>query len=356
MIGAVHSRPLRFLLLMMLSWVGLRVASEQLPRIGPSPAPLAAASPVLAAWTPQTGKRSTPSGRATIVALFPPALIPVPPPSPSLPAPARRPDIANRPDASIDLLQFIHFSVGFANRRYGTSSIDVAAFPATASPPPSLSSLPAQDRWRASSWVLWRDGSTVPSDAAAVGRLGGSQAGIRVEYLLSDRGSARMTAYGRLTSALQRPAAPEAAAGVAFQPVHTIPVTIAAERRIALGAGARNATAIMAVGGFGPMPVAKGLEAEAYAQAGVVGLRRTDLFMDGKMSLLAPVRGAPVRVGAALSGGAQPGVSRLDASPELQLRLPLPNANARMSLEWRQRIAGDARPASGLALTLGADF
>ncbi len=165
-----------------------------------------------------------------------------------------------------------------------------------------------------------------------------------------------MTAYGRLTSALQRPAAPEAAAGVAFQPVHTIPVTIAAERRIALGAGARNATAIMAVGGFGPMPVAKGLEAEAYAQAGVVGLRRTDLFIDGKMSLLAPVRGAPVRVGAALSGGAQPGVSRLDASPELQLRLPLPNANARMSLEWRQRIAGDARPASGLALTLGADF
>ncbi|WP_231736602.1 hypothetical protein [Sphingobium sp. CCH11-B1] len=121
MIGAVHSRPLRFLLLMMLSWVGLRVASEQLPRIGPSPAPLAAASPVLAAWTPQTGKRSTPSGRATIVALFPPALIPVPPPSPSLPAPARRPDIANRPDASIDLLQFIHFSVGFANRRYGTT-------------------------------------------------------------------------------------------------------------------------------------------------------------------------------------------------------------------------------------------
>lgn len=352
MTGAVRSRPLRFLLLLMLGWIGMRVASEQLLDVRPSPAPLAAAS-FLQTGVPQQATYALAPASGTLAPRDLTLSSQAPPNLPALPSVAVGKE---QPDSSIDLLQFIHFSVGFANRRYGMGSIDIAAYPATASPPPSLSSAPAPDRWRASSWVLWRDGSGQPPDTASIGRLGGSQAGVRVEYLLSDRGPARLTAYGRLTSALQRPAAPEAAAGVAFQPVRAIPVTLAAERRVALGAGARNANAVMAVGGFGPLPVAKGLEAEGYAQAGVVGFRRADLFVDGKVSLLSPVEGAPVRVGAALSGGAQPGVSRLDASPELQLRLPLPNASARLSLEWRQRIAGNARPASGLALTLGADF
>jgi hypothetical protein len=61
-------------------------------------------------------------------------------------------------------------------------------------------------------------------------------------------------------------------------------------------------------------------------------------------------------VGAALSGGAQPGISRLDIGPEIQVRLPLPQGGARLSVEWRERVAGDALPGSGLAITLGADF
>jgi hypothetical protein len=61
-------------------------------------------------------------------------------------------------------------------------------------------------------------------------------------------------------------------------------------------------------------------------------------------------------LGVALSGGAQPGVSRLDIGPQLQIRLPLPQGGARLSVEWRERIAGDAKPGSGLAITLAADF
>ncbi len=98
------------------------------------------------------------------------------------------------------------------------------------------------------------------------------------------------------------------------------------------------------------------MEAEAYAQGGVVGFRARDLFADGKFSLLIPIAKSPLKLGASISGGAQPSVERLDIGPEIQLRLPLPRLATRLSLEWRSRVAGHAAPPSGLAVTLGADF
>src|SRR3546814_12397998 len=55
-------------------------------------------------------------------------------------------------------------------------------------------------------------------------------------------------------------------------------------------------------------------------------------------------------VGIALSGGAQPSLSRLDIGPQISARLPIGKGHARLALEWRQRIAGRARPPSGLAV------
>jgi hypothetical protein len=263
---------------------------------------------------------------------------------------------------AIDMMDFIRFSVGFSNRHFASDGNDLAGFQPSAAPsplflpPPSPARRAAPDRWRASGWMLWRQGSSLARDTAGVGRLGGSQVGARIDYDLTPARSLRAAPYTRLTSALQRPAAPEAAVGLSIQPRRAIPVSIAVERRIALGDGARNANAALAVGGFGPKPVAIGLEAEGYAQAGVVGFRRGDLFIDGKTSLMRPLSATPLRAGASLSGGAQPGASRLDIGPEVQLRLPLPHIPARLSIEWRHRIAGHARPGSGLAVTLGADF
>lgn len=213
-----------------------------------------------------------------------------------------------------------------------------------------------RDRWRGSGWLFWRDGSVSRANIVTAGRLGGSQAGLRLDYDLTPASSGRAAAYGRVTAALNHPASPEGALGLAWQPSRAFPVSIAAERRIALGKGARDANALLAVGGFGPTPVVPGLDAEAYAQAGVVGFHRRDLFADGKFSLLSPIARSPLRLGASLSGGAQPGVERLDIGPEVQLRLPLPQVAARLSIEWRERIAGQASPPSGLAVTLGTDF
>jgi hypothetical protein len=42
--------------------------------------------------------------------------------------------------------------------------------------------------------------------------------------------------------------------------------------------------------------------------------------------------------------------------PHAELRLRLGTANASLSADWRFRVAGNARPGSGPALTLATDF
>ena len=52
-------------------------------------------------------------------------------------------------------------------------------------------------------------------------------------------------------------------------------------------------------------------------------------------------------------GGYQPGLYRVDAGPRISMRV---RDNISVHLDWRQRLAGDAAPGSGPALTLAADF
>jgi len=86
----------------------------------------------------------------------------------------------------------------------------------------------------------------------------------------------------------------------------------------------------------------------------MVGLRSRDLFVDGAARLSRRI--GAVEVGGGAWGAAQPGASRLDAGPSLSWRLPVRDANLRLQADWRFRIAGDAAPRSGPALTLAADF
>jgi hypothetical protein len=52
-------------------------------------------------------------------------------------------------------------------------------------------------------------------------------------------------------------------------------------------------------------------------------------------------------------GGAQPGLYRIDAGPRVTMRV---RDNLRVHLDWRQRLAGNAEPGSGPAITLAGDF
>jgi hypothetical protein len=52
-------------------------------------------------------------------------------------------------------------------------------------------------------------------------------------------------------------------------------------------------------------------------------------------------------------GGAQPGVYRVDAGPRVTMKV---RNNIRVHFDWRQRLAGNAQPGSGPAVTLASDF
>ena len=224
------------------------------------------------------------------------------------------------------------------------------------SPPPRGPSEP-EERWSGSAWLFWRQHSGTQSLGGA-GQLGGAQAGLRIERALGGGRSLPFSAYARVTAALSRPAAPEAAVGIAVRPRSgRVPVTLGIERRIALSGEARNAFALLAVSGLAPTHLTRNLIAEGYVQAGAVGLSRTDPFVDGRFSLTTAVdRREETRIGFSLSGGAQPAVSRLDAGPVFETRLPVGTVRPRLVVEWRQRVAGSARPDSGLSVTLASDF
>lgn len=214
----------------------------------------------------------------------------------------------------------------------------------------------AAGRWSLSTWVFWRHAGAGNS-LATVGQLGGSQAGARLAFQILPGAPERLALYARMTSAMTPPHAPEAALGFSVQPSAKVPVRVAVERRIALDHDARNAMAVMAVGGFGPAAVTNGFTLEGYGQAGIVGVHSRDAFADGKLSLQHPLPVTlPITVGISISGGAQPHVARLDIGPQVEARFRIGLQGARLSAEWRQRVAGDARPGSGPAVTLAADF
>lgn len=175
-------------------------------------------------------------------------------------------------------------------------------------------------------------------------------------HRINDDGARPLSLSIRAYAPLERGGA-EAALGVEWKPVAEAPVRLLAERRQALDDQGRSAFSLMALGGGSIAPAGERLRIDAYGQAGMVGLRTRDLFADG--SLVATAAMDPdsrLELGAGLWGAAQPRVARLDAGPRLRLRLPLHGVAASLAADWRFRIAGEASPRSGPALTLSTDF
>lgn len=227
--------------------------------------------------------------------------------------------------------------------------------------------LPTSDtaRWSGSAWAFWRP-ATGATGTAGGGQLsptlGGSQAGLRIDWRPFANAPRDLALYGRLSSALARPAAAEAAVGIGLKPIDTVPVRIAVEQRLAASPGGRTAAAAYVAGGGANRIAAVGIDAEAYVQAGVVGLTRRDAFVDGALSATRDVAqlstDSRVSVGAALSGGAQPGAARVDIAPLARIRFTPDGSGThfRLQAEWRTRVAGTAQPKSGLAITFSTDF
>lgn len=205
---------------------------------------------------------------------------------------------------------------------------------------PSTSKGP--DRWSASGWLVARGGSG--TGTAPGGQLSGSQAGIRIAYLLAPR--QRISAFARVTAPLAGKGS-ETALGIEWQPWQA-PIRLAIEQRVSLDGGSGGIGAGVTAGLYRET---HGLRLEGYSQAGAIARSRIEPYADGAIRVTRPI--APsVALGAGAWGGAQRDAQRLDIGPSASLAI----GKLHVSLDWRQRIAGRARPGSGLAVTLGGDF
>lgn len=216
-----------------------------------------------------------------------------------------------------------------------------------------MQSIPARaprlDRVQVTAWAMLRSqqmGVAGTPSLASGGTLGASQAGSRLAYNFTRQISATL----RTTSQVGRRGG-EVAAGIRIQPARAIPLWFTAERRQRLGSsgGGRNAFALFFESGVYNRPMPWRLALDAYLQGGIVG---RDGFVDGGMTLTRPLM-KRVSAGFGVWGGAQPGVARLDIGPRLSLKV---RDNVKVHLDWRQRVAGNAQPGSGAAVTLAGDF
>jgi hypothetical protein len=208
------------------------------------------------------------------------------------------------------------------------------------------------DRVQLTAWALLRGRQGAPlgtPSLASGGTLGGSQAGSRLSYNFTRQ----IAATFRTTTDIGRRGG-EFAAGVRVQPVSGVPVWLTAERRQRLGryGGGRNAFALFIEGGVYQRPMPWRFSLDAYLQGGVVGLHHRDKFIDGGLTLTRPLF-KQFSGGFGVWGAAQPGVYRLDAGPRVTMKV---RNNIRVHLDWRQKLAGNAQPGSGPAVTLAGDF
>lgn len=205
------------------------------------------------------------------------------------------------------------------------------------------------DRWQMSSWALLR-GPPVPGALASGGELGGSQAGARILYNFTRSLAASL----RMTSPVGGSRGAEIAAGVRWIPVRSLPLAITAERRQSISphGGGRSDFALFAEGGVYRRRLPLGFRLDGYAQAGIVGVKRHDVFADGQLAVTRPLFGR-ISAGMGVWGGYQPGLYRVDAGPRVSVKV---RDNIYADVDWRQRLAGAAQPGSGPALTVGADF
>jgi hypothetical protein len=371
------SAPVRFLALLVVGWAGVRaatlgyvpgitvgyakpfdpqptefsaVARSEAPAFSPGEEAYAYgwAEPVpIAAPQPQPPPRTLPLWYAPypypLPYMLPAAAAPMAiPPRPEWQLPSSRADGPEfyTPIEPIDDWELSEIaSAGFPERQGSQVPQVLAQSPAK----------PRLDRLQMTSWALLR-GAPSPGALVAGGTLGGSQAGARLTYAFNRWVAASL----RTTSPVGGSRGAEVAGGLRFTPFRSIPIAITAERRQAISphGGGRSDFALFAEGGLYRQPMPLNFSLDAYVQAGVVGVRTRDYFADGAFAFSRPVFGR-FSAGFGVWGGVQPGLYRVDAGPRISFRV---RDNIHAHLDWRQRLVGNAEPASGPALTLAADF
>ena len=375
--NAQRGRPLVTLLLLMVAWIGARAVFWEMPFIeerglGETLAPLLAQSD--AADAQMANKPSSPERRWTMSGGIegdhshtgqanPPELAQSPEALAIWPRSSERPEPAPLPqkDPQVAASHQLMWMAALAHMPVPdvlSKRMVTAAGPDRVRP----SRRAAEGRWSLDAWTLWRQGSG--GALVSQGRVpsyGASQAGAALAYRLAPNNRRDPRAYLRLYHALIDGGEGELAFGLSARPVPALPVRAYAEMRATRfdDDGTRLRPAVLAATEFVPQKLPAGMRGELYLQGGYVGGKGHTAFADGQLRVLRDVKQfdlAHISVGGAAWGGVQKGAHRLDLGPTLQADLTVGKTPARLSVDWRERVAGNADPESGVAVTLSTRF
>ena len=195
---------------------------------------------------------------------------------------------------------------------------------------------------------------------ASATTYGGSQLFLRVDWRLGDKGLVRRSSlYARASRDMTRDGQAELAIGGAVQPFAAVPITLHGERRVRQRGP--DATAAFISGGVSDVILPHGVVLNAYGQGGAVWPDKgeSSAFFDGQASLTKPVYTAGswrLDAGGMAATGGQDGIARLDIGPVVAASTGTGGAQLQGQVGWRFRIAGDAAPANGPAVTLSVGF
>jgi len=246
------------------------------------------------------------------------------------------------------------------------AATEAARAPYLAEPRPAPSAKPP-GRWSLDSWAFYRQGSdeTVRISQGRQPIYGASQAGAVLQYRLTRSSGLDPRLYLRAYQANVPGGESEMAFGASLRPLARVPLRLAGEARYTTNPfGSEVRPAAYAVTELRPMRLPLGTRLDAYGQAGWVGGTYATPFADGQATITRPLPfvgrlshdALRMSFGAGVWGGVQRDASRLDIGPTLRLDLKIGKVPTRVSVDYRQRAAGDAVPASGVAATVSAGF
>ena len=203
-------------------------------------------------------------------------------------------------------------------------------------------------------YSFWRGGGQAGALNGGT-QYGGSQSGFVASYALDREERLALLLRGAIAHDNLRER--EIAVGVRWRPSPRIPFSLNVERRF------RNkrsdALAAYVAGGVSEVRLPMHIRLEAFGQAGIVSGKNAGPFFDFLARAdrkVVELGHAKLSAGAGAWGGGQDNVHRVDIGPSVRSDIALGEANFRLSADWRFRVAGNASPANGPAITLSTSF
>jgi len=332
---------------------------RQLAALTPAPVALPAVVPMQA--RKPAPLRRTPQQRITRAPIAPvPVAIALAEPAPR-PAVAAAPVAASPPAPPAFTLATRAYAEAASGQRRAAAQDFAAALTADPAAPNAAAWSAARRaltrRWSGSAYVFERPAGS--ANPGALPLLGGGQSGAALAFTPDPLARRPFSLTARATTATTTGTdGAEAAFGIGWRVRRGI--SLNAERLVAIGRGGRNAWTARLSGG-GQVQVRR-VAVDGYAEAGVVSgsvatgyaaaqARAGYPFAVTPMLTLSPGGG----VWSSIERG-RTTIDRVDAGPGVRLHWSRARLPVDVSVDYRFKVAGNAAPGSGVAVTLGTGF